>query len=259
MSVPTNAPVSLESGDHLTRDEFHRRYSDRPTSRRPSLWKGSCTCRHRSGLIATGSLMGSSSSGSERMLPGDPDLRFGDNATVILDDGNEVQPVRFSAPRARSGAAPERRRLHRRCPSIGGRDRRSLRLVRPVREERGLSPQRRPRVRGLAGARPEIDWFRLRDGEYVMVEPGADGVVESGHIPRGCAAPAQHAVRRPGSRPRPTAQRCWLAAKGAPSSADARVGYKTTLTAQPGWNPFGGRMTSVERRAVLSNSAPREV
>ena len=40
MSVRTNAPVSLESGDHLTRDEFHRRYSDRPDIKKAELVEG---------------------------------------------------------------------------------------------------------------------------------------------------------------------------------------------------------------------------
>ena len=46
MAAPLQVTPLLESGDHLTRDEFHRRYLNYPEIRR-SLSKESSTCPHR--------------------------------------------------------------------------------------------------------------------------------------------------------------------------------------------------------------------
>ena len=40
MSVHTKAPISLESGDHLTREDFHRRYCARPDIKKAELIEG---------------------------------------------------------------------------------------------------------------------------------------------------------------------------------------------------------------------------
>jgi hypothetical protein len=40
MATPPKARVTLETGDHLTREEFHRRYSARPDIKRGELVEG---------------------------------------------------------------------------------------------------------------------------------------------------------------------------------------------------------------------------
>src|SRR5215207_3362096 len=40
MATRTDAAVSLESGDHLTREEFHRRYCGRPDIKKAELVEG---------------------------------------------------------------------------------------------------------------------------------------------------------------------------------------------------------------------------
>jgi len=40
MSVHTKTTVSLESGDHLTHEEFHRRYLERPDIKKAELVEG---------------------------------------------------------------------------------------------------------------------------------------------------------------------------------------------------------------------------
>ena len=40
MSASTTMPPMLESGDHLTRVEFHRRYCDRPDIKKAELVEG---------------------------------------------------------------------------------------------------------------------------------------------------------------------------------------------------------------------------
>src|SRR5438552_3590840 len=95
-------PFSLESGDRLSRDEFHRRYCLRPDIRKAELVQGvvyvaSPTCakfhgkQHGQAVVWLGTYA-SRTSGVE----------FYDNATVYLGPDDEVQPdcclVRDPAP-----------------------------------------------------------------------------------------------------------------------------------------------------------------
>src|SRR5437867_3223686 len=92
MSVHTKAPVSLESGDRLTREEFHRRYLERPDIKKAELVEGvvyvSSPVRFTHHGQPHGAVVGWLYAYAARV----PGLLLGDNATVFLDDGNEVQP-----------------------------------------------------------------------------------------------------------------------------------------------------------------------
>ena len=117
------------------------------------------------------------------MLPGYPDCGCGDNATVILDDGNEVQPDAILwrpepvGPRLNDDGYIEG------APQLVVEIAASS-VSYDLYEKK--EAYRRNGVREYVVWRVldrAIDWFRLRDGEYVMVEPGADGVVESDAFP----------------------------------------------------------------------------
>jgi Uma2 family endonuclease len=95
MVTPKAIPVSLESGDHLTRDEFHRRYSARPDIKKAELVEGvvyvSSPVRfghhgQKHGFVVT--WLGTYAAQT-------PGALLGDNVTVFLDDRDEVQPDAF--------------------------------------------------------------------------------------------------------------------------------------------------------------------
>jgi hypothetical protein len=65
-TVSEQRPI-LESGDRLTRDEFHRRYSLRPDIRRAELVLGSFTCPQPCGPTGTVTRWDWSPSGSTHM------------------------------------------------------------------------------------------------------------------------------------------------------------------------------------------------
>src|SRR3712207_2231570 len=91
MATPTETRVSLESGDHLTREEFHRRYSPRPDIKKAELVEG---------VVYVGSPVRFDRHGRPHGLvvlwlgtyaARVAGLMVGDNATVFLDDKNEYQ------------------------------------------------------------------------------------------------------------------------------------------------------------------------
>lgn len=175
----------LESGDRLTRQEFHRRYCARPDIKKAELIEGVV-------YVPSPVRMDDHAEPHALMIlwlgtygAGHDEVRVGDNATVILDDGNEPQPDAC---------------LIWRSPGVGGAS------VNPNGYIVGAPPliveiaassvsydlhdklevYRRHGVqeyivwRTLDGA---IDWRRLQDDRYVLIEPDAGGMIESTVFP----------------------------------------------------------------------------
>jgi len=184
MATRTEAPVSLESGDHLTREEFHRRYCARPDIKKAELIDGvvyvpsPVRSRHHGrphGLAVTWL-------GVYVSLT--PDVILEDNTTVYLDDRGEVQPDAFlwrpeaGGPRLTADGyiegAPQL--VVEIAASSASYD---------LHEKK--EAYRRNSVREYVAWRTldaAIDWFRLRDdGTYVRIEPDADGMIESEQFP----------------------------------------------------------------------------
>src|SRR5262249_12151444 len=92
MVIGTNLLVVLESGDRLSREEFHRRYDGQPEIKKAELIEG---------VVYVGSPVRARRHGKPQgcislWLGGycalHPDLEFGSDSTVRLDAANEVQP-----------------------------------------------------------------------------------------------------------------------------------------------------------------------
>jgi len=181
-NLRTEAPV-LESGDRMTRPEFHRRYLLRPDLKAELVegvvyvaspvryeyhdkqaafvrgWLFAYAARHR-------------------------DVELGNDATLILDNDNEVQPDAFLFLR-NDPTSPK--------PNPNGLLVGAPQLVVEVAGSsmsRDLGDKLRAYRRNGAleyivwrvedGA---IDWLRLVDGEYERLAPGPDGIVESETFP----------------------------------------------------------------------------
>lgn len=92
MTLLTYADVSLESGDRLTRREFHRRYCAHPNIKKAELIEGvvyvpspvRADSQGRPQLEMAGWLYAYAATMDE--------VDYADNATVILDDRNEPRP-----------------------------------------------------------------------------------------------------------------------------------------------------------------------
>src|SRR3954465_8365609 len=92
MAVRVEASTFLEAGDHLTREEFHRRYCQRPDIKKAELISGVVYVPSpvRAGLHGDqpGGVVGWLY--AYKAINGT--VRLSDNATVFLDGGSEVQP-----------------------------------------------------------------------------------------------------------------------------------------------------------------------
>ena len=183
MATLTETGVSLEVGDHLTREEFHRRYSARPDIKRAELVEG---------VVYLGSPVRFDRHGQPHGLvvvwlgtyaARVPGLMVGDNATVFLDDNNEYQPDAFLwrvepggpqlTPDGYIDGAP--RLVVEVAASSVSYD---LHEKKEVYRRNGVGEYLVWRT--LDGA---LDWFELRDSVYVAREPDASGTIESSQFP----------------------------------------------------------------------------
>jgi Uma2 family endonuclease len=183
MATSMATAVSLESGDRLTRAEFHRRYSARPDIKKAELVDGVVYVPSPVRFLHHGRPHGLVMLWLGTYCLRDPELLLADNTTVLLDDRSEVQPDAFIW-RAEPGGP----RL-----TEDGYVEGAPQLVVEVAASSAsydlhdkLEAYRRNGVREYIVWRvldDAIDWFRLREGEYVRLEPDVEGVLESEEYP----------------------------------------------------------------------------
>jgi Uma2 family endonuclease len=185
MATAPNLYPSLENGDRLTREEFHRRYQMRPDIRKAELVRGVVYVASPTRLGAHAdphSLVALWLRAYEATTPG---VRVGVEGTVYLADDDEVQPDAFMfwlpprGSRARETAddyvegAPDLVvEIAASSASYDLHDKKEAYRRAGVRE---YVPWR-----VLDGA---IDWFRLQDGAFIPVAPDANGIIESAVFP----------------------------------------------------------------------------
>jgi Uma2 family endonuclease len=174
---------TLESGDRLTRAEFHRRYCERPDLKKAELVEGvvyvpspvRVTVHGRPHALVMGWL--------GAYWGQHPEVAVADNTTVWLDADNEVQPdacmwrAEPGGPRLTDtgyleGAPQFVFEIAASSASYDLHDK--------------LRAYRRNGVREYVVWRVEdaaVDWFRLREGEYVPAQPDTRGLIESEVFP----------------------------------------------------------------------------
>ncbi len=181
MAVLINTYPSLESGDHLTRDEFHRRYSRRPDIKKAELVEGVVYVASPVRVGAHGERHAAVMTWLGVYRAATPDVRLADDVTVRLDARNEVQPdaILFREEPGGPRVTPD--------DYLEG----APQLVVEVAASSASydlhdkkEAYRRNRVREYVVWRTldrAIDWFRLDpgEGEYERIEPDDRGVIES--------------------------------------------------------------------------------
>jgi Uma2 family endonuclease len=112
-----------------------------------------------------------------------PDLLLDDNSTVILDDNTEVQPDAFIWREEPGGPRVTEDDYVEGAPQL---------VVEIAASSASYDLHDKMEAYRRNGAREylvwrvgdgAIDWFRLRDGTYVRLEPDAEGVIESEEYP----------------------------------------------------------------------------
>jgi Uma2 family endonuclease len=167
----------LESGDRLTLREFERRYEAMPDDRKAELIEGvvyvsspvSIDHGEADGIIHV--WLGA-------YVARHPDLQMLPNSTLRLDRDNEFQPDAILRRREGGASNPGERYLEG-APEL---------VVEIAASSVSRDLHSKKHVYRRAGVREylvwrvtdgELDWFELRDGDYVRREPGSDRVIES--------------------------------------------------------------------------------
>jgi hypothetical protein len=184
--APRPKPIPrLENGDRLTRTEFERRYDAMPEVKKAELIEG---------VVYMGSPVRHDYHGQQHSdLNGwlvvyraaTPGVASSDNATVKLDPKNMPQPdcVLFLKPDVGGQARVDEGGYISGSPELAAEVAASS-----VSLDLGdkLAAYRRNGVREYLVWRVEdeqIDWFALRDGDYVRLDPGPDGILRSEVFP----------------------------------------------------------------------------
>lgn len=173
----------LESGDRLTRAEFHRRYLARPDIKKAELVEGVVYVASPVRTNVHGQpharIMGWLVAYEVRT----PGVYVADNSTVLLDLDNELQPDAFVWRTEPGGPHLDDEGYMEGAPQLiveVAASSASYDLHDKLRAYRRNGVPEYVIWRTLDGA---IDWLRLREGEYIKVEPGTDGVIESEAFP----------------------------------------------------------------------------
>jgi Uma2 family endonuclease len=176
-------PVALESGDRLTRVEFHRRYCRRPDIKKAELVEGVVYVASPVRADMHGEPHASIIGWLTVYRARNPDIRLDDNATVLLDADNEVQPDACLWREEPGGPRLTEDHYIEGAPQL---------VVEIAASSVSYDLHDKMRAYQRNGVREYIvwrvldgmiDWFRLRQGEYAWVEPDEWGIVESEVFP----------------------------------------------------------------------------
>jgi Uma2 family endonuclease len=179
MSVRTKMPILLESGDHLTRDEFHHRYCARPDLKKAELIEGVVYVPSPIRFDLHGEPHADVIAWLHAYKRQSPGVRLGDNATVFLDARTEVQPDVFLWRDEPGGARLTDEHYIEGAPQL---------VVEIAASSASYDLHEKKEAYRRNGVREyvvwrvldeAIDWFELREGAYVLRAPDENGVVES--------------------------------------------------------------------------------
>jgi Uma2 family endonuclease len=172
MTATVASVLPLESGDHLTRAEFHRRYCARPEIKKAELVEGvvyvASPVRMSDHAEPHAAIVGWLFAYRAKT----PGVRVGDNGSVLLDADNEVQPDAFLFREASQVGARENEDHY-----IEGAPELVVEIAASSAAYDLFEKMRAYRRNGVQEyivwqtLESRLDWFRLKDGEYVPVAP----------------------------------------------------------------------------------------
>ncbi len=181
-----NSPLTvlpLENGDRLSRVEFERRYSAMPQLKKAELIEGMVYMASPLRFRSHGKPHAHIMTWLGTYDAATPGVELGDNATVRLDADNEPQPdalLRIDAG-GRSHISDDD--YVEGAPEL---------IVEIAASSASYDLHEKLRVYRRNGVQEyviwrvyncELDWFKLRDGEYVQLEPNAEGIICSEVFP----------------------------------------------------------------------------
>jgi Uma2 family endonuclease len=186
-SVPTSRAevMPLENGDRLTRVEFERRYEAMPEVKKAELIEGIVYMPSPVKLDQHGTPHAYVSTWLTTYMAGTPGIRVASDATVRLDLDNEPQPDGVLLIDPKRGGQSRK--------SSDGYIEGAPELVVEV-SSSSASIDRNQKFQAYRRngvleyiiwrvRERQIDWFGLRDGDFLPLEPDAQGVLRSRVFP----------------------------------------------------------------------------
>jgi Uma2 family endonuclease len=185
MTATISGPVMLESGDRLTRTEFHRRYCARPDIKKAELVEGVVYVPSPARHVPHGQPHNIANIWLGVYAGRHPNVDAGSESTVFLDADNEVQPdvCLFLLPEAGGRVRLTERGYLEGAPELifeVAASSASYDLHDKMRAYRRNGVLEYIVWRTLDKA---IDWFRVIEGAYVRIEPDEHGIIESAVFP----------------------------------------------------------------------------
>ncbi len=179
MSTVVASVPPLESGDHLTRVEFHRRYCAHPEIKKAELIEGVVYEASPTRVSVHGVQHARVMTWLGAYSARHPELLLADNATVFLDADNEPQPDALLCRLEGGDPRLTEKGYLEGAPQLVvevAASSASYDLHEKLRAYRRNGVQEYIVWRVLDGA---IDWFRPHEGAYRRVEPDTEGFIES--------------------------------------------------------------------------------
>ena len=172
----------LENGDRLTQIEFHRRYLSMPQIKKAELVEGIVHMPspiRRSHASAHAAVMGA----LIVYAAATPGVEAGDNATILLDADNEVQPDALLRLAAGGASIVSVNDYIQGPPEL---------VIEIAGTSAAYDLYAKKHVYRRSGVQEyaiwvlyetDLLWFRLVEGEYVQVQPDENGVIRSASFP----------------------------------------------------------------------------
>ncbi|MFB2836071.1 Uma2 family endonuclease [Floridanema evergladense] len=173
----------LENGDQLTRVEFERRYNAMPDLKKAELIEGVVYMASALRITQHGEPHADIIGWLSLYKAFTPNLQLGDNCTVRLDLDNEPQPDALLRVKVGGQSTISQDGYVEGAPEL---------IVEiaastvSIDFNQKLKVYRRNEVQEYLVWRvldSEFDWFRLKAGEYIKLEPNQDGIIYSEVFP----------------------------------------------------------------------------
>ncbi|MGH2600061.1 MAG: Uma2 family endonuclease, partial [Dehalococcoidia bacterium] len=184
MATTTQSFVPLESGDRLTREEFHRRYCARPDIRKANLVEGVVYVSSPVRFVQHSQPQGIVVMWLQVYAASTPGVEAGVDATILLSETSEVQPdgllFRVQPP---GNARINERGYIEGAPEL---------IVEIAASSASYDLHDKMEAYRKAGVEEYVVWqvfekridrLRLSNGVSVPLQPNADGVIESEVFP----------------------------------------------------------------------------
>lgn len=173
----------LENGDRLTRAEFERRYQAMPENQKAELIEGMVYMASPFRITQHGEPHANLIVWLGVYKSFTPNLQLGDNCTVRLDLDNEPQPDALLRIEIGGQSIISEEGYVEGAPELIAEIAAS---TVSIDLHQKLHVYRRNQVQEYLVWRvydQQVDWFRLKDGEYIRLEPNAEGIICSQIFP----------------------------------------------------------------------------